>query len=153
MSQQRNIVKLEKALSDAVDAIEEKFKKKISGLSTGFIELDEVTSGFEPGQLIVLAARPSMGSSLLALNIATEVAIKGFGVGLFTMGCPATHAAEKILCSLSRVNRMRLRAGKIYNDEWPKLTSGLGLLQDTSVVINDHHNLNLDNHSKGHAVL
>lgn len=132
--------KIDVLLSQAVDKIEELFKTKkmITGVSSGFIDLDKKTTGLQGGDLVIVAGRPSMGKTSFAMNLVEEAAIsQNLPVAVFSMEMPGTQLATRMLASLSRVNATKLRTGRLDNDDWPKLTSALGLLQDKHIYIDD----------------
>lgn len=132
--------KIDSLLSEAVDKIEELFKTKqtITGVSTGFIDLDKKTTGLQGGDLVIVAGRPSMGKTSFAMNLVEEAAIsQNLPVAVFSMEMPGAQLATRMLASLSRVNSNKLRTGQLDNDDWPKLTSALGLLQDKHIYIDD----------------
>ncbi|MFT7527765.1 MAG: replicative DNA helicase [Arenicella sp.] len=132
--------KIDVLLGEAVDKIEELFKTKqtVTGVPTGFVDLDKKTSGLQGGDLVVVAGRPSMGKTSFAMNLVEYAAInQNLPVAVFSMEMPGTQLATRMLASLSRVNSTRLRTGQLDNDDWPKLTSAMGLLQDKDIYIDD----------------
>ena len=132
--------KIDNLLAEAVDKIEELFKTKqtVTGVSTGFTDLDKKTSGLQGGDLVVVAGRPSMGKTSFAMNLVEEAAInQNLPVAVFSMEMPGAQLATRMLASLSRVNSTKLRSGQLDNDDWPKLTSAMGLLQGKSIYIDD----------------
>ena len=132
--------KIDILLAEAVDKIEELFKTKqtVTGVSTGFADLDKKTSGLQGGDLVIVAGRPSMGKTSFAMNLVEEAAInQNLPVAVFSMEMPGAQLATRMLASLSRVNSTKLRSGQLDNDDWPKLTSAMGLLQGRSIYIDD----------------
>lgn len=132
--------KIDGLLAEAVDKIEEMFKSKadVTGVSTGFTDLDKQTSGLQPGDLVVVAGRPSMGKTSFSMNLIENAAIKeNLPVAVFSMEMPGTALAARMLSSLSRVNSGRLRTGQLESEDWPKLTSAVGILQDKNIYIDD----------------
>jgi len=132
--------KIDNLLSEAVDKIEELFKTKelITGVATGFTDLDRKTTGLQGGDLVIVAGRPSMGKTSFSMNLVEYAAIsQNLPVAVFSMEMPGAQLATRMLASLSRVNATKLRTGQLDNDDWPKLTSALGLLQDKSIYIDD----------------
>jgi replicative DNA helicase len=94
----------------------------ITGVPTGFYDLDRMTSGFQPGDMIVLAARPSMGKTALAVNIAEHVALnEGLPVAVFSMEMGAAQLAVRIVGSIGRIDQGHLRTGKLTDDEFSRL--------------------------------
>ncbi len=127
-------------LTEAVDRIETLFEKDdpITGLSTGFSDLDQMTSGLQPADLIVVAGRPSMGKTTLAMNIAENVAINsGKPVAVFSMEMPGSSLAMRMMSSLGRIDQHRIRTGKLEDDEWPRLTSAVSILAEAKMYIDD----------------
>ena len=110
----------------------------ITGVPTGFYDFDRMTSGLQPGDLIVLAARPSMGKTALAINIAEHVAIKEqLPVAVFSMEMGASQLAIRIVGSIGRIDQGHLRTGKLTPDEWPKLTEAIERLRNISLHIDE----------------
>ncbi len=114
----------------------------ITGVSTGFRDLDESTSGMQPSDLIIVAARPSMGKTAFAMNL-VENALMGSGkpVLVFSMEMPADALIMRMLSSMGRINQTRLRAGNLEEDDWPRLTSAVSLLKDKPLYIDDSASL------------
>ena len=110
----------------------------ITGVPTGFYDLDRMTAGFQAGDLVVLAARPSMGKTALAINIAEHVALnEGLPVAVFSMEMGAAQLAVRIVGSIGRVNQGHLRTGKLTDDEWPRLTEAIERLRNISLHIDE----------------
>jgi len=110
----------------------------ITGVPTGFIDLDRMTSGLQAGDLVVLAARPSMGKTAFAVNIAEHVALnEGLPVAVFSMEMGAAQLAVRIVGSIGRVNQGNLRTGKLTDDEWPRLTEAIERLRTVSLHIDE----------------
>ncbi|MDO9090799.1 MAG: replicative DNA helicase [Burkholderiaceae bacterium] len=110
----------------------------ITGVPTGFYDLDRMTSGFQPGDLIVLAARPSMGKTALAINIAEHVALnEGLPVAVFSMEMGAAQLAIRIVGSIGRIDQGHLRTGKLTDDEWPRLSEAIEKLRNISLHIDE----------------
>jgi replicative DNA helicase len=110
----------------------------ITGVPTGFYDLDRLTSGFQAGDMIVLAARPSMGKTALAINIAEHVALnEGLPVAVFSMEMGAAQLAVRIVGSIGRINQSNLRTGKLSDDEWPRLTEAIEKLRNISLHIDE----------------
>lgn len=110
----------------------------IIGLPTGFKDLDELTSGMQNGDLIVVAGRPSMGKTSLAMNIAEHAVIKSKKPTLiFSMEMPGEALAMRILSSLSAINQHKVRTGKLEKEDWPKLTSTVAMLAEAPMFIDD----------------
>ena len=110
----------------------------ITGVPTGFYDLDRMTSGFQAGDLVVLAARPSMGKTAFAINIAEHVALKeGLPVAVFSMEMGAAQLAVRVVGSIGRIDQGRLRTGKLHDDEWPRLTEAIEKLRNISMHIDE----------------
>ena len=132
--------KIDGLLAEAVDKIEELFKTKqtVTGVPTGFVDLDTKTSGLQGGDLVIVAGRPSMGKTSFSMNLVEYAAInQNLPVAVFSMEMPGAQLATRMLASLSRVNSTRLRTGQLENEDWPKLTSAMSLLQDKNIYIDD----------------
>jgi replicative DNA helicase len=127
-------------LAEAVDKIETLFEMEgnITGASTGFNDFDDMTSGLQPADLIIVAGRPSMGKTTIAMNMAENVAIKGDKpVAVFSMEMPGESLAMRMMSSLGRIDQHKVRTGKLDDDEWPRLTSAINLLAETKLFIDD----------------
>ncbi|WP_213956398.1 MULTISPECIES: replicative DNA helicase [unclassified Variovorax] len=110
----------------------------ITGIRTGFDEFDKMTSGLQPGDMIVLAARPSMGKTSLAINIAEHVALnEGLPVAVFSMEMGASQLAVRIVGSIGRIDQGHLRTGKLTDEEWPRLTEAIEKLRTISLHIDE----------------
>jgi replicative DNA helicase len=115
----------------------------IIGVPTGFYDLDRMTSGLQGGDLVILAARPSMGKTALAINIAEHVAVReGMPVLVFSMEMSASQLAVRVVGSLGRIDQTRLRTGKLNDDEWPRLTHAIEQLSQTPLVVDESPSLN-----------
>jgi replicative DNA helicase len=125
---------------DLLDRVQEMADNQndITGVPTGFYDFDRMTSGLQPGDLIVLAARPSMGKTALAINIAEHVALnEGLPVAVFSMEMGASQLAVRIVGSIGRVDQGHLRTGKLTDDEWPRLTEAIERLRNVSLHIDE----------------
>lgn len=110
----------------------------VTGVPTGFYDFDRMTSGMQAGDLIVLAARPSMGKTALAINIAEHVALnEGLPVAVFSMEMGASQLAIRIVGSIGRIDQTHLRTGKLTDDEWPRLTEAIEKLRNVSLHIDE----------------
>jgi replicative DNA helicase len=118
-------------------------QEEITGISTGFADLDRLTSGFQPGDLVILAARPSMGKTAYCLNVATHVGCraqykgKRIGVGIFSLEMPKEQLVMRMLSSEARVDSQRIRTGRLIESDWPKLAHAAGALADANIHIDD----------------
>jgi len=110
----------------------------ITGVPTGFYDLDRMTSGLQPGDMVVLAARPSMGKTAFAINIAEHVALnEGLPVAVFSMEMGASQLAVRVVGSIGRVDQGHLRTGKLTDEEWPRLTEAIEKLRTVSLHIDE----------------
>jgi replicative DNA helicase len=110
----------------------------ITGVRTGFYDIDRMTSGMQAGDMIVLAARPSMGKTALAINIAEHVALhEELPVAVFSMEMGASQLAVRIVGSIGRIDQMHLRTGKLTDAEWPRLTEAIEKLRNISLHIDE----------------
>jgi replicative DNA helicase len=137
---QGGFTSIKSLLAKAVDKIEMLFEQgsHITGAATGFTDLDELTSGLQPSDLIIVAGRPSMGKTAIAMNMAENVAIKGGKpVAVFSMEMPGDALAMRMMSSLGRIDQHKVRTGKLEDHEWPRLTSAISLLGETKLFIDD----------------
>ena len=110
----------------------------ITGLATGLSDLDELTSGLQPSDLIIVAGRPSMGKTTLVMNIAEHAAIKSTKpVLVFSMEMPGDSLAMRMMSSLGRIDQHRIRTGKLNDDDWPRVTSAVHMLSEAPLFIDD----------------
>ncbi|PYV23888.1 MAG: replicative DNA helicase [Acidobacteria bacterium] len=111
--------------------------QRVTGVETGFADLDNMTSGLQPGELIIIAARPSLGKTALALNIAAHAATQGKVVGLFSLEMSKESLVIRLLCSEARVDSHKLRTGFSSREDWGKMTRSLGRLAEAPLFIED----------------
>src|SRR5260221_849976 len=110
----------------------------VTGVPTGYLKLDEMTSGLQGGDLIIIAGRPSMGKTALALNIAEFVAVdNGLPVAIFSMEMSASQLATRMLGSIARVDQHKMRTGRISDKEWSDLTEAMAKLHDAPIYIDE----------------
>ena len=131
---------MESLVVNLLDRVEEMANNPndITGVPTGFVDLDRMTSGLQAGDLVVLAARPSMGKTAFAINIAEHVALnEGLPVAVFSMEMGAAQLAVRIVGSIGRINQGHLRTGKLSDDEWPRLTEAIEKLRNVSLHIDE----------------
>jgi replicative DNA helicase len=129
-------------LSQVVERIETLYARDnpsdVTGIATGYTDLDRKTSGLHPGDLIIIAGRPSMGKTALAINIAENVAMDSkLPVAIFSMEMGATQLAMRMLGSVGKLNQQDLRTGKLQDDDWGRLTHALGKLNDAPIHIDE----------------
>jgi len=127
-------------IDDNIDALEELQgnRRLVTGVPTGYSKIDKMTSGFQNSDLIILAARPSMGKTALALNIARNAAVDGdVPVAIFSLEMSKEQLSMRILCSEARVDSSRLRSGFLNQDDWDKLTNAADILSKAPIFIDD----------------
>ena len=122
---------------ESVEQLAER-KELITGVPTGFTELDKMTAGLQPSDLIILAGRPSMGKTAFAMNIAQHAAIRdNIGVAVFSLEMSKEQLAMRLLCSVGHVDSQRVRTGRLQDEDWPKLTRAVGYLEQSPMFIDD----------------
>lgn len=127
-------------VKDSFKMIEQLYEKKeaITGVPTGFDDFDKMTSGLQPSDLVIVAGRPSMGKTALALNMAGHAAIHaGHKVAVFSLEMSKEQLVQRLLCSEARVDASRLRIGFLHENDWPKLTKAAGSLSEAAIFIDD----------------
>jgi replicative DNA helicase len=118
-------------------------KDDVTGIPTGFSDLDKDTSGLQPGDLVIVAGRPSMGKTAFALNIAEHVGLeKGLPVAVFSMEMGSTQLAMRLIGSVGRLDQHRMRTGKLENEDWQRLTHAVGRLSEAPIFIDESAALN-----------
>jgi replicative DNA helicase len=131
---------------EAIESIEKLYERKggITGISTGFVEFDRMTSGLHPSEMIVIAARPSMGKTALAMNIAEHVAIQErLPVGVFSLEMSSQQLVQRLLCSRARVNLQKVRDGFLAERDFPSLTAAASKLAEAKIFIDDSASLTI----------
>ncbi|MDD3575266.1 MULTISPECIES: replicative DNA helicase [Halothiobacillus] len=131
---------IKELMTGAMDRVAELFEREeaITGHATGFKDFDEMTSGLQAGDLVIVAGRPSMGKTTFAMNIAEHVAISGKkAVAVFSMEMPGEQLALRMLSSIGRVDQTRVRTGRLDDQDWHRLTSAVGILSQTQIHIDD----------------
>ncbi|MDJ0828698.1 MAG: replicative DNA helicase [Desulfobacterales bacterium] len=139
-SNKQDFFPLSKIIVDNIDMLEERQGNKtlVSGVPTGFNDLDTLTSGLQPSDLIIIAARPGMGKTAFALNIARNAAIKHHvPVAVFSLEMSKEQLSLRMLCAEARIDSSRLRGGFFSRDDWDKLTYAAGVLSDAPIFIDD----------------
>ncbi|KFN48979.1 replicative DNA helicase [Arenimonas composti] len=135
-----DFVPLRDAMKDAFQILQERYENagSITGLPTGFHELDEMTAGLQPSDLIILAARPAMGKTTLALNLAEYGALKTRkAVAVYSMEMSASQLAFRLISSIGRVNATRLRTGQLEDEDWSRVNMAIKMLSDVKIFIDD----------------
>lgn len=130
----------------AIENIEKLFKNRggITGLSTGFKELDKMTNGMHPGEMIIIAARPSMGKTAFAMNIAEHVSVnEGKPIAVFSLEMSTQQLVQRLLCSRARVNLQRIRDGFLDRGDMKKITRAAGELSQAKIYIDDTPGLSI----------
>lgn len=136
----RGFQAMDSLVVDLLDRVQEMADNPndITGVPTGFYDLDRMTAGLQPGDMIVLAARPSMGKTAFAINIAEHVALnEGLPVAVFSMEMGAAQLAVRIVGSIGRIDQGHLRTGKLTDEEWPRLTEAIEKLRNISLHIDE----------------
>ena len=134
-----NIQTLLPQVADRIDFLYQRENQgSVTGIPTGFDDLDERTSGFQPGDLIIVAGRPSMGKTAFSLNIAENVALDSKKpVAVFSMEMGATQLATRMIGSVGRLDQHRMRNGNLEDEDWVRLTTALGKLNDAPIFIDE----------------
>lgn len=133
-------VNIKEYLAKTMDRIDTLFhsNSSITGVPTGYNDLDDKTSGLQPSDLIIVAGRPSMGKTTFAMNIAEHVAIKSrLPVLIFSMEMPGEAIVMRMLSSLCRIDQLRIRTGKLADEDWPRISSTISMLTDAPLYIDD----------------
>ncbi len=143
----QNFQEIGRLLATVVERIETLYSRDnpsdVTGVPTGYADLDRMTSGFQPGDLVVVAGRPSMGKTALALNIGEHVALHyKKPVVVFSMEMGATQLALRMIGSVGRLDQHKLRTGRLGPDDWDRLSTALGLLNDAPILIDETPALN-----------
>ncbi len=136
----RNYRNIKEVLVSVLARVDQLFQmdNPITGVATGFHDLDTKTAGLQPADLIIIAGRPSMGKTSLAINIAEHATIKDeLSVAIFSMEMPSEQLGMRMMASLGRIEQHNIRTGKINDDDWPRLTSAVGILSKTKMFIDD----------------
>ena len=115
----------------------------VTGVPSGYSDLDQKTAGLQPGDLIIIAGRPSMGKTSLALNIAEHVGMEvGLPVAIFSMEMGAAQLTMRLLGSVGKLDQHKMRIGQLEDEDWPKLTNALGVLNEAPIFIDEGSALN-----------
>ena len=137
---QKGYAQLKDVLVDSFTQLEELYNRKqhITGIPSGFADLDYRTAGFHGSELILIAARPAMGKSAFALNIATHVAVRAKKpVAIFSLEMSKEQMVNRILCSEAMVDSNKVRTGKLEEEDWAKLAETIGPLSEAQIFIDD----------------
>ena len=136
----KGFVDMRSAARDAVRILHERYENRgqLTGTPTGFVDLDNLTSGLQKSDLIIVAARPAMGKTAFALNIAEHAAIHAKkSVAVFSMEMSASQLAFRLISSIGRIDQTHLRNGDIAEEDWPRVTSAIRLLGEAKIYIDD----------------
>jgi replicative DNA helicase len=134
-----SFVKIGDMMKDSIKMVEKLFERKtmITGVPTGFKDLDTKTAGLQPSDLIIVAARPGMGKTAFSLNVASHAAFSGYGVAVFSLEMAKEQLALRLLCSEARVDNSKVRTGYLSDRDFPKLATAAGKLHDALIYIDD----------------
>jgi len=135
-------MEIQPLLTQVVERIDELYNRdhtsEITGVPTGFIDLDRMTSGLQPGDMIVVAGRPSMGKTAFSMNIGENVAIEsGLPVAVFSMEMGGAQLAMRMLGSVGRLDQHRLRTGRLIDEDWPRLTHAIQKMNEAQIYIDE----------------
>jgi replicative DNA helicase len=134
---------LSQVVAQVESLVENQGSDGVTGVPTGFADLDQMTSGLQPGDLIIVAGRPSMGKTAFSLNIAENVAInQGLPVAVFSMEMGASQLVMRMLCSVGRIDQQKVRTGRLGDDDWMRLMSTMQKMQDAQLFIDETPGLN-----------
>jgi replicative DNA helicase len=137
---QRELVPIKQVMKEVIDRIEylQQHQDGLLGVPTGFVDLDRLLGGLQKSDLIIIAGRPGMGKSSLAINIALHAARRhGRNVGLFSLEMSKEQLVQRLLASETEIDSQRLRLGRISEEDWPKLVEAAGVLADAPIFIDD----------------
>lgn len=136
----KQLVHIKDIVEESFAKIEERYENKdtLSGIPSGFYDLDTMTSGFQPSDLIIVAARPSMGKTALCLNFAQHIAVKHkLPVAVFSLEMSREQLVQRMLCSEAEIDANRLRTGLLHANDWQKLARAMGFLGEAPIFIDD----------------
>lgn len=137
---EKNFTPIKQIVPGAFQTVEQLYQRKelITGVPTGYHDIDKMTAGLQPSDLIILAARPSMGKTSFAMNIAQNAAIESkIGVAVFSLEMSKEQLVMRLLSSVGRIDSQRIRTGKLLDQDWPKLSRAVGMLSDAPIYIDD----------------
>lgn len=136
----KETVSMREAVKDAFRLLSERYENRgqLTGISTGFNDLDALTSGLQPSDLIIVAARPSMGKTAFSVNIAEAAALKSKkAVVIFSMEMSASQLAFRLISSIGRIHQQHLRSGDLAEEDWPRVTNAIAILSEAKIFIDD----------------
>ena len=137
---EQNFTPVKTIVPKAFAMVEQLFKRKelITGVPSGYTEIDRMTAGLQPSDLIIIAARPSMGKTSFAMNIAQHAAlVEKIGIAVFSLEMSKEQLVMRLLSSVGRIDSQRIRTGKLRSEDWPKLTRAVGMLSEAPIYIDD----------------
>jgi len=140
-------VPIQPLLKQVVDRVQELYDRDnpsdVTGVPTGLVDLDAITSGLQPSDMIVVAGRPAMGKTTFALNIAEHIAVEcRLPVAIFSMEMPGTQLATRFISSIGRIDQSKIRSGRLSDEDWQRLTAAMGKLYDAPIYIDETPGLN-----------
>ncbi len=140
-------VSIQPILKQVVDRVQELYDRdnpsEVTGVPTGFVDLDEKTSGLQPSDMIIVAGRPAMGKTTFALNLAEHIAVdQRLPVAIFSMEMPGTQLATRFISSVGRIDMQKIRSGRLTDDDWQRLTMAMGKLYEAPLFIDETPGLN-----------
>ena len=140
---QDTVAPLQELLSQSLDRLEELYGRgeTITGVATGYTDLDEQLAGLQPSNLIVVGARPSMGKTAFALGLAAHAAVQGVPVLFFSLEMSHLELAQRVLCAEARVDATRMRNGRLLEGDWPKISNAIGRIGSAPLFIDDNPNV------------
>jgi replicative DNA helicase len=138
-------VSIKDLLTEGFELVEKLFERKehVTGIPSGFTDLDQLTAGFHPGDLIIIAARPAMGKTSLALNIATNIGLLNIPVAVFSLEMSRQQLAQRIMCAEARIDSHLLRTGQLKDEDWTRLSLASGRLAEAPIYIDDTPNIGI----------
>ena len=142
----RTFVPVKNILKGTFQLIEKLYDRKshVTGVPTGFRKFDEMTAGIQPSDLVVVAGRPSMGKTSFCLNVAQHAAIQEhIPVAIFSLEMSKEQLVQRLLCSVARVDSHKLRTGYLSDADWPRLTTGAGILSESPIYVDDTPGISL----------
>jgi len=136
----KDSVSMREAVTDAFRLLTERYQSRgqLTGITTGFTDLDELTSGLQPSDLVIVAARPSMGKTAFALNIAESAALRAKkAVAVFSMEMSSSQLAFRLISSVGRIHQQNLRNGNLAEEDWPRVSNAISILTEAKIFIDD----------------
>jgi len=138
----QGFLSVQQILPGVINRIDDLYQREnqsgVTGISTGFEDLDQLTSGFQPGDLIIVAGRPSMGKTAFSINIAENIALQNkLPIAIFSMEMGASQLVTRMLGSIGKLDQQRMRNGSLEDDDWFRLTSAVGKLNNAPVYIDE----------------